>query len=203
MKLQPECISQIAEIIFQTRSNVQAKTMYQERRWRNEEGSNFRTCRYSSIGFRCVWKKCCNGKQFRFGCFNGIGILAGGKWTESNPCEPGNKFVSGVTEKYHIRWREQLGRGHIIRRRIIRRHIIQTRIMIENGRGLLNIREQKQTKGYPKRIPLFYLSGKQYNAILNMNLTRKARQVQKKTAGICQYTRTCAAGNSGRMEKRK
>ena len=37
MKLQPECISQIAEIIFQTRSNVQAKTMYQERRWRNEE----------------------------------------------------------------------------------------------------------------------------------------------------------------------
>ena len=54
-------------------------------------------------------KKCCNGKQFRFGCFNGIGILAGGKWTESNPCEPGNKFVSGVTEKYHIRWREQLG----------------------------------------------------------------------------------------------
>lgn len=56
MKLQPECISQIAEIIFRTRSNVQAKTMYQERRWRNEEGSNFRTCRYSSIGFRCVWK---------------------------------------------------------------------------------------------------------------------------------------------------
>ena len=53
--------------------------------------------------------KCCNGKQFRFGCFNGIGILAGGKWTESNPCEPGNKFVSWVTEKYHIRWREQLG----------------------------------------------------------------------------------------------
>ena len=52
MKLQPECISQIAEIIFRTRSNVQAKTMYQERRWRNEEGSNFRTCRYSSIGFR-------------------------------------------------------------------------------------------------------------------------------------------------------
>ncbi len=109
MKLQPECISQIAEIIFQTRSNVQAKTMYQERRWRNEEGSNFRTCRYSSIGFRCVWKKCCNGKQFRFGCFNGIGILAGGKWTESNPCEPGNKFVSGVTEEYPVRWGEQLG----------------------------------------------------------------------------------------------
>ena len=53
MKLQPECISQIAEIIFRTRSNVQAKTMYQERRWRNEEGSNFRTCRYSSIGFAC------------------------------------------------------------------------------------------------------------------------------------------------------
>ena len=109
MKLQPECISQIAEIIFQTRSNVQAKTMYQERRWRNEEGSNFRTCRYSSTGFRCVWKKCCNGKQFRFGCFNGIGILAGGKWTESNPCEPGNKFVSGVTEEYPVRWGEQLG----------------------------------------------------------------------------------------------
>ena len=63
MKLQPECISQIAEIIFRTRSNVQAKTMYQERRWRNEEGSNFRTCRYSSIGFRCVWKKCCNGNS--------------------------------------------------------------------------------------------------------------------------------------------
>ena len=109
MKLQPECVSQIAEIIFQICSNVQAKTMYQERRWRNEEGSNFCTCRYSSIGFRCVWKKCCNGKQFRFGCFNGIGILAGGKWTESNPCESGNKFVSGVTEEYPVRWGEQLG----------------------------------------------------------------------------------------------
>ena len=113
MKLQPECVSQIAEIIFQTRSNVQTKTMYQERRWRNEEGSNFRTCRYSSIGFRCVWKKCCNGKQFRFGCFNGIGILAGGKWTESNPCEPGNKFVSGVTEEYPVRWGEQLGQDPV------------------------------------------------------------------------------------------
>ena len=42
-------------------------------------------------------------------CFNGIGILAGGKWTESNPCEPGNKFVSGVTEEYPVRWGEQLG----------------------------------------------------------------------------------------------
>ena len=34
---------------------------------------------------------------------------AGGKWTESNPCEPGNKFVSGVTEEYPVRWGEQLG----------------------------------------------------------------------------------------------
>lgn len=134
MKLQPECVSQIAEIIFQIFSNVQAKTMYQERRWRNEEGSNFRTCRYSSIGFRCVWKKCCNGKQFRFGCFNGIGILAGGKWTESNPCESGNKFVSGVTEEYPVRWGGTARAGHIIRRRIIRRHIIQTRIMIKDVR---------------------------------------------------------------------
>ena len=41
--------------------------------------------------------------------FNGIGILAGGKWTESNPCESGNKFVSGVTEEYPVRWGEQLG----------------------------------------------------------------------------------------------
>ena len=39
----------------------------------------------------------------------GIGILAGGKWTESNPCEPGNKFVSGVTEEYPVWWGEQLG----------------------------------------------------------------------------------------------
>ena len=31
---------------------------------------------------------------------------------------------------------------------------------------------------------LFYLSGKQYNAILNMNLTRKVRQVQKKQPGF-------------------
>lgn len=31
------------------------------------------------------------------------------KWTESNPCEPGNKFVSGVTEEYPVRWGEQLG----------------------------------------------------------------------------------------------
>ncbi|RHS91875.1 hypothetical protein DW915_10355 [Blautia sp. AM42-2] len=49
---------------------------------------------------------------------------------------------------------------------------------------MLNIRERKQEKGYPKRIPLFYLSGKQYNAILNMNLTRKVRQVQKKQPGF-------------------
>ena len=183
MKLQPECISQIAEIIFQTRSNVQAKTMYQERRWRNEEGSNFRTCRYSSIGFRCVWKKCCNGKQFRFGCFNGIGILAGGKWTESNPCEPGNKFVSGVTEEYPVRWGEQLGQ--------------------DTCQGLLNIREQKQTKGYPKRIPLFLLVGKTIQCYTEHEFDAKSAAGSEKTAGICQYTRTCAAGNSGRMEKRK
>ena len=87
-------------------------------------------CRYSSIGFRCVWKNAATeNSSDSFWVFNGIGILAGGKWTESNPCEPGNKFVSGVTEEYPVRWGEQLGRDTIIRRRIIRRHIIQTRIM--------------------------------------------------------------------------
>ena len=56
---------------------------------------------------------------------------------------------------------------------------------------MLNIRERKQEKGYPKRIPLFYLSGKQYNAILNMNLTRKVRQVQKNSRDLSVYADMC------------
>ena len=70
-------------------------------------------------------------------------------------------------------------------------------------RGLLNIHEQKQTKGYPKRIPLFLLVGKTIQCYTEHEFDAKSAAGSEKTAGICQYTRTCAAGNSGRMEKRK
>lgn len=128
--------------------------MYPGRRWRNEEGSNFRTCRYSSIGFRCVWKNAATENSSDSGVSTVSASLAGGKWTvkatrvnQGTNLSPGHRRISRPVG-------EQLGQD-IIRRRIIRRHIIQTRIMIENVGGLLNIREQKQTKGYPKRIPLF------------------------------------------------
>ena len=73
----------------------------------------------------------------------------------------------------------------------------------ETHRGLLNIHEQKQTKGYPKRIPLFLLVGKTIQCYTEHEFDAKSAAGSEKTAGICQYTRTCAAGNSGRMEKRK
>ena len=74
--------------------------------------------------------------------------------------------------------------GHIIRRRIIRRHIIQTRIMIKDVRVCWTSVNGNRRRGIQNGYLFFYLSGKQYNAILNMNLTRKARQVQKKQPGF-------------------
>ena len=75
--------------------------------------------------------------------------------------------------------------------------------MIKDVSGLLNIREQKQDEGVSKTDTSFLLVGKTIQCYTEHEFDAKSAAGSEKTAGICQYTRTCAAGNSGRMEKRK
>ena len=48
----------------------------------------------------------------------------------------------------------------------------------------------------------FLLVGKTIQCYTEHEFDAKSVTSSEKTAGICQYTRTCAAGNSGRMERK-
>ena len=76
-----------------------------------------------------------------------------------------------------------------------------TRLQAERIIQKIIIIIKQKKRGHLNGCLFFYLSEKQYNAILNMNLPENAVNLEK-TAWICQYTRTCAAGNSGRMERK-
>jgi hypothetical protein len=58
-------------------------------------------------------------------------------------------------------------------------------------------------EGVSKTDTSFLLVGKTIQCYTEHEFDAKSAAGSEKTAGICQYTRTCAAGNSGRMEKRK
>ena len=54
-------------------------------------------------------------------------------------------------------------------------------------------------EGVSKTDTSFLLVGKTIQCYTEHEFDAKSAAGSEKTAGICQYTRTCAAGNSGRM----